>query len=426
MSHSAEATTTKTETTGEIAEFETQLHQSNALHTNGEWVSGRLTNIRIRPVLRVYGRAFDTTEKSYSINPTEHTVNELSKSNRFVTTTDEPPFFDFDDRSIPYSKMRLDSIDKDTAIVESLEDLCVCDDSKDTVTLVPTDGDGEYLICTVRFELLGTVNSGEILQPHTVSLQEERSLDSFKTQSYHNELLSEDDLNIKYKYESNTLSLRYHPSKSKNWITPRRFTQLYTITFIAGIIYFWTKTTTAIESMFSISGTLSDIVIFGIISYVIYKGMKRVFPYVKSKTTTGSTRQNVEATEWTEPSVFNYSRTHSIKKENDRIREKAEQLSEELKKLPREVTVQPARDGTKLVAKEKNISWKLTDGAVIDEESLQFFVEYGFEDDMKEIETHMVKREEVVPNHLPALKSTNGRWYLLPERIEVDPVITID
>lgn len=439
MSHSVEEMmTTDGEETTESVDFDTQLHQSHALHTGGDWVQGRLTNVRIRPVFTLAARIFDT----YSISPTYHSIKEIStyKKSSVPATEPEPPFISDVDQKAPHTKLYLDSIDRPTRIVTSKEELFACDNSE-AVTLIPTEDDDCYLLTAVEFELVAELESESLLKPHTVRLGKKRTVRAFQSLSIHSKLKESDSTKVKYKYNDDSLSIQYHRPNSKNWMNPSTITALYTLGVGVGLFQIWSTVTSFLQSTTPIPGLshtvqsvnpLSGVMwslftLLGFIGIMYYGGKTawRYLPTVKSAIANGEIERRIDGLSESVSTSLPYSKANAYAEEQHRIKEKAERLADAVHKYPRDVTVSPTDDGKKLTADNRSITWSVADGEVLNESSIDFFIEYGFDGDMEAIETHMVQDEEVVPDHLPALRSTGGDWYLLPEKIQVDPIISI-
>jgi len=198
--------------------FATEVQMAHLLHTDG-WEKGFVTDLSVRPQLEFFCIAFDDDVDVDTNVTTAHLYGQIEK----VAEFEEPPFVSFSDRELPYDTIKLSNIDESTFHVNSLEDLyrvgeynyAIIPMENLDVDHARTDG---YLVAKVTYDIIGelSIDSNEGSGVQTIVLDEVNTLvgepkymsKSLENVPYQNE---ESAVDVKYKYEDDTLSVRHLP-----------------------------------------------------------------------------------------------------------------------------------------------------------------------------------------------------------------------
>ena len=339
--------------------------------------------------------------------------NRSCRDNLPVTSTKSPfvPALCDEEFEHSHSLTRLSMIEDECLKVESVEDWYRVEKANAGYALVPLNDTGiqtrfefeeSFAIADVReFEVIGNLSSHELLTPLTIVLDRVSTLSCVKNKEYHT-AVEQDRVTVQYKFENDSLAVEHLGSGSLNLLSNSEFMRAVT----AGKVVVQTALSFAAVANLYWNGTWGILWLM-IAIFVMDCGfpasMAKVRQPIQERVTRGPRYTDVTVIEPADADFTGYPIPSIPEVTNAGQRQ--------------EVTVKPNMRADELVAADRDVSFPISADGVVDEEALEFFVEHGFTEEMAEIQTHMVKGENAVPERLPSIKSHNGEWFLLPERV---------
>ena len=418
--------------------FKNDLFRDYLLQNCTEWTHGIISDLRVQPVLQIFHR----TNDSDSIRPYTRFDQSVRKPNLVtVPETTDPPF-------LSVSKVTSNSKQRNTSscatrkqkLVESYADLFkFIQTDKSHFAKIPLTNNSEshnYYFAKVKFQLLGTVESEDLIKPITVSLGTYTTFEQLKQNAYTQQ--ESDKFRIMYRSSNNQLELKIEDDNtSSDYANSNRDDSL-----VDDILY---RTANTMND-FNIKSddVISLIGVFGIFFSLLYDGgfyaeeilwvvllFTWSFALIQEYTEYVNTSSENDTEAPLTQTVHEINPTEAIQtvsiktlteanKISDRLKENIQELQTEIQQYPREVTAQLSEDGMYLTSlSQSEIKWKIRDAETnqITTEAINFFVEYGFEKEPNTIDTVMVKSTQHLPDNLPRLESEDGNYYLLPEPV---------
>lgn len=405
------------------------IQQSYSLHSLHGWNSGILTNIRVVPVLTPigYGVSIDDTVEPSRAQKVKTTLDlKPDKSHTTVaqiSTDTEKPI-----QTIQQSSQRKAvSIGSHTSAVDitATEDIYTA--GIGTGAKLPVNSEKEeelldiytwdsvndysgisiYQFVDVSFRMYGQITSSELVNSLTICLGEEDSIPLF------NSLLRlEQREKINFKYDSNNENLQLRLKTDTDSYQGKKLIQ----TLISK-----NKGISTISPILIALAVATQSVIAVAVSLFLVLGIFRVSIEVDKERNEFSNKFDADISLGTD-TIYNdssiLSETVSTVIQDSRINKQIDLIDtsleeEDIYTQAESVTIIPHKRTLK--AASKDIEWTLGEEPVAEDESIDFFIEYGFEHDFNNEFNALLLPAKT--NHQPenSLLSDCEQWYLIPK-----------